>query len=172
MTELEMTAQDAKARFVEAAILAGYRVDPEEIRVQVLAAPHKQTSLPRGAMALYSFWQGARACKVGIAGPNDEARFRHQHYSPDSCGSSLARSIRQAPERIGLEAAPANSRAWMEGQLGRINFTLPAAWEQPVLKLFEAFLHARWRPIYEGRTWKGFEHALPPPDLEPLRPTA
>ena len=167
MTWLELAAYDAKARFLEMALLAGYRLDPEKIGVQVLAAPHKQTSLPPGTMALYSFWLGQQACKVGIASPNDDARFRHHHYSPNSCGSSLARSVRNAPQRIGLKAPPTDSRAWLERQLSRINFILPAAWGQPVLKLFEAFLHARWRPAYEGRAWKGFEDALPAPDLEP-----
>ena len=156
---------DARRRFVPVAAAAGYDLLPDKIRLDVRAAPHKTGRLPRHSMAIYSFWMDRRACKVGLVSPNNAARFENHHYSPNACGSTLARSIKAQPHRLGLDACPENYRAWMEANLSRADIILPASWGQPVLKLLEVFLHARWRPIYEGRAWSGYLDSLPPPQL-------
>lgn len=40
MTWLELAVQDAKARFGQTAMLAGYRADPEKIQEQVARPSH------------------------------------------------------------------------------------------------------------------------------------
>jgi hypothetical protein len=50
-------------------------------------------------MAVYCFFLDGRALKIGIAGPNSDARFRSQHYNLNSARSTLAGSIFKYPTK-------------------------------------------------------------------------
>src|SRR3984893_7794355 len=94
----EMTSA-ALSDFANVAALAGTECDLSKIRVEVLNKPHKPSGLPTGRMAVYCFFLNGQALKVGIAGPNSDARYRSQHYNPNSAQSTLARSILRYPRR-------------------------------------------------------------------------
>lgn len=160
------TMGEAAARdFIQIAAIAGYDLSIGELYVEVNPAPHKRTGLRPCFMAVYSFWRDKEALKVGLASPNDDARFRYHHYSPGTSPSNLARTLKYRFAELGLSAPPLQYRQWIERETGRIDFIMPAGWGPPLAKLFEAYLHARWRPRFEGRAWKGCPDTLPAPDF-------
>lgn len=91
--------------------------------------------------------------KVGKAGPNSDARFRTQHYLPNSAGSVLAKSLVSHPflwSWLGIQAVDqASVRAWMLSSLDRYHFLVPA--DQPaVLHALEVYIRARVGSVFEG----------------------
>lgn len=124
----------------------------ESVIVEVLSSPHEPTNMPNGKMAVYCFFLGSRSLKVGIAGPNSNARYRYQHYNPNGANSTLARSILIHSEKIG-RAIPPNCVVgrWIKTWTDRVNFLLPATMGRDVLQQLELFMHARWQPVFEGR---------------------
>jgi hypothetical protein len=150
-TLAEMTAA-ALSDFARAAVLAGSECDVSKIRIDIASKPHKPTGLPTGRMAVYCFFFNGQALKIGIAGPNSDARYRSQHYNPNSAGSNLAKSILTHPTKIGIAPLRADSVGnWIKAHTDRINLLLPASHGKPTLSQLESFLHARWKPTYEGR---------------------
>lgn len=164
---LEDVATIAVRDFVKVAQITGYNLDLRQISFEALPAPHKRTALPPSRMAVYSFWLADKVLKVGLASPNNDARFRFHHYSPGTGVSNLSKSIQANLLEFGLSEPPKSYRSWIEAHLARLDFLLPAAWGQPVGRLLEAYLHARWRPRFEGREWKGFSESLPEPNFHP-----
>jgi hypothetical protein len=128
--------------------------DITKIKIDLAPKPHKRSGLPKERMAVYCFFLSGKALKIGIAGPNSDARFRSQHYNPNSVGSNLAKSILTRPERMGIplpSLSPDTVGGWIMTYTDRLNFLLPASYGKPTLSQLEVFLHARWKPIYEGR---------------------
>lgn len=163
---LALIGEAAKSDFIAIAKIAGYELDDRCLKVEPGPAPHKRRALPPSNMAVYSFWRGKEALKVGLASPNNDARFRFHHYSPGTSNSNLARSISVRFGELGLVAPPTDYRAWIELETGRIDFLMPASWGQPVARLLEGYLHARWRPRFEGRVWSGNSDTLPAPHFD------
>lgn len=141
------------ADFLKAASLAGAILRPDQVEVEILARPHKPpTRLPGEKMAVYAFFLGDRALKVGKAGPNSQPRYSYQHYNASSAPSTLAGSLIRNPAVVGIEGIEAsNIGRWIREHTDRVNFLLPEELGDPVLSLLEAFLHVRWNPVFEGR---------------------
>jgi hypothetical protein len=138
--------------FASVGALTGSACDLSKIRVEVLNKPHKPSGLPTGKMAVYCFFFNGDALKVGIAGPNSDARYRSQHYNPNSANSNLAKSILAYPGKIGISPLHTNFVGiWIKEHTDRINILLPDFFGKPILSMLESFLQARWKPIYEGR---------------------
>jgi hypothetical protein len=147
---VEMAAV-ALGDFASAAVTAGTEWNVNKIRIEVAPKPHRPSDLPIGRMAVYSFFLNRQALKVGIAGPKSGARYRSQHYNPNSAQSTLAGSILKQPKKVGIVAISASSVGdWIKANTDRINILLPASYGKPLLSQLESFLHARWKPIYEG----------------------
>jgi hypothetical protein len=146
-----------------AASAAGTAGWPCDMRGEVLAAPHRPpSSLPAGFGAVYAFALrssstvpagGGRVLKVGKAGPNSVARFRSQHYSPGSAGSTLSGSIIKYPipwPWLGITAEDAASiRPWMTSSLDRMHIFV---WQPSpeLLTTVELYVRARIGSVYEG----------------------
>jgi hypothetical protein len=80
--------------FIQVVKICQIQILTEDIDVQILAAPHKRPNdLPLGKKCVYVFNLGSNCLKVGQAGPNSKARFTSQHYTPNSAGSNLAKSM-------------------------------------------------------------------------------
>ena len=128
-----------------------------------MPAPHTRRPLPRGHGAVYIFalsdrdtsLAGAgRVLKVGWAGPNSNARFQYQHYSPNSARSSLARSLVAYPllwPWLGIDALDDSTvRDWMVTHLDRANVYVPTA-SRELGRPLEMYLRARLGgSVYEG----------------------
>lgn len=138
--------------FLRTAALAGIRIEPTQLTVEELPAPHRSpSSLPSGRMAVYVFHLGDECLKVGKVGPKSQARYTSQHYLPASSQSNLAKSLLAHREELGLDDLDAFTvGAWMKANLDRRNFILDAALGVPVLTLLESFLQCRLRPRFEG----------------------
>ncbi|HEX3497319.1 MAG TPA: hypothetical protein VHT02_09160 [Methylocella sp.] len=146
----EMTAA-ALSDFASAEMLAGAECNVNKIVVDIAPAPHRPRGLPTARMAIYCFFLNGQALKIGIAGPKSGARYRSQHYNPNSAGSTLAGSILKHPSKIGIMTMPASSIGdWIKAHTDRINLLLPASYERATLLRLESFLHNRWEPTYEG----------------------
>jgi hypothetical protein len=148
MDVIDKLASDALTDFRKVAISA----TPDGITAEVLPKPHKPKGLPVGKMAVYAFFLNGQALKVGKAGPNSDARYRSQHYNPRSAGSNLARSILNAPGKVGaVDVVEQNIGDWIKQHTDRVNFLMPADLGKHRLSLLESFLHDRWKPVFEGR---------------------
>lgn len=153
MDMIRQFVSEALGDFRKVAALADAEFIADSITAEFLPKPHKPTGLPSGKMAVYAFFLNGQALKVGKVGANSDARFRSQHYNPKSAGSNLARSILANSEKIG--AAGVSDLIvgdWIKQHTDRVNLFAPASLGDPMMSLLEAFLHVRWKPIFEGRS--------------------
>lgn len=94
-----------------------------------------------------------RVLKVGRVGPNSDARFRSQHYSATSAGSSLGRSLVGHPVLwpwLGIEHLDQQSlKQWMLTNLDRLNIYVPAS-DVSILPALEMYVRARFGSVFEG----------------------
>lgn len=138
--------------FRKVAELSGICVSSGDVIAESFPAPHRPpTRLPVGRMAVYVFCHQGRALKVGKAGPNSEARYTSQHYSPNAARSTLAASLLRRGDEIGVEGlTQASVGDWIRANTDRYNFLLDR--DQPIrlLTLLEAFLQCRLDPVFEG----------------------
>lgn len=151
MTDWKSTVSDAIKDFQMVTALARFPLSSDDFQIEFLEFPHKPPScLPSGKMAVYGFWHDAEWLKVGLAGPNSNARYTSQHYNPNSAQSTLSGSLCRDPRMVncaGFEiAAPGN---WIKSQCCRANILLDCKHGPLVLAMLEAFLHLRLRPRYE-----------------------
>lgn len=93
-----------------------------------------------------------RALKVGRAGPNSDARFRSQHYSPMSSGSNLARTLLSARvmwPHLGIEELDeAVVKSWILTNTERDHFFVPAD-HADLLPSMETYVRGRLGPVFE-----------------------
>ncbi len=138
--------------FLTVSQLAGDQINPNDIQVEFLGAPHKPPSrIPAGKMAVYAFWWNGVWLKVGKVGPKSHARYTSQHYNAKSARSTLAGSLINDPEMNTVTGFnPQNPGAWIKASTCRVNILLPSERNKELLSLLEAFLHVRWQPKYEG----------------------
>ncbi len=139
--------------FVKIAIIAGIQIDKSQIIHECVLAPHSNIRLKQGHSAIYVFSRRTHkqeVLKVGKVGPNSSARFTSQHYLPESSGSNLSKSLfasrESRPELVGIEANQIGQ--WIRENTDRDHFFLVC--ETSTLSLFEAYLHCRLRPTFEG----------------------
>jgi len=125
--------------FAEVAGRLGLSGWPAELDVECLAAPHSPRALrpDNGAVYVFALADGAegeagpgRVLKVGRVGPNSDARFQSQHYSPASSRSNLANSILGYPALwswLGIDHLDRSTvRDWILTHLDRANIYVPA----------------------------------------------
>ena len=127
-------------------------------------APHRPHSLPIGKCAVYVFslsqsWGSGcpggpdRVLKVGMAGPNSNARFQSQHYNPNSAGSTVAGSLTRCrilwPFLRITSLGPEEVGGWIRQHVDRDNFYLDAA-DKSLLRLFETYLSGTFGSVFEG----------------------
>jgi hypothetical protein len=151
--DLQVRVEDALTDFCAVAKLAQIVFTRDNLTVELLPAPHKAPMiLPAGKMAVYAFFIDGVALKVGKVGPNSQPRYTSQHYNAGSAPSTLAASILKKPSSLGLDVVdPADLSALIKARTGRVNILLPASFGDGPLSLLEAFLHCRWKPVFEGR---------------------
>lgn len=152
MDELAELIAEALADFAKAAGLADPKFIAGNITIEILPKPHQQPKKqPSGKMVVYAFFRNGQALKVGKVGLNSGARYTSQHYNPNSSRSNLARSILLNPERAGATGVDASTVGpWIKVNTDRVNLLAPASFGLPMLSLLEAFLHVRWKPMFEG----------------------
>ena len=148
--EAKILAED----FVKVAKIAGIEITFADIDIDVRPAPHERAGrFSKGKMAVYIFIYKDRVLKVGKAGPKDASRFYHHHYAPKSSNSNLAKSLIKEGSKSEIPgASPDEIGNLMKEKFARINYLLDAEeWGDFTLSLFEAFLHCRLKPKYEGK---------------------
>ena len=138
--------------FLAVTELAGDPISPAEIEVEYLPAPHRPpTRLPAGKMAVYGFYGDGAWLKVGLAGPNSNARYTSHHYNAGRAPSTLAGSLAKDPHMLAVAGFdPASPGDWVMKATHRVNILIPSARRREMLALLEAFLHLRLKPRYEG----------------------
>ncbi|RWO83200.1 MAG: hypothetical protein EOS18_06310 [Mesorhizobium sp.] len=152
MTVILQIARQALSDYAQVLALSRQDCDPVKIKIDFAPKPHRPTGLPSGYQAVYCFFLADKALKIGMAGPNSDARYRSQHYSPGSALSTLAGSLLSNPGKAGVPAIKSNFVGdWIKANTDRVNFLIPAPYGRAAASQMEAFLHARWSPIYEGR---------------------
>lgn len=101
-------------------------------------------------MAVYIFQKDGQFLKIGKAGPNSDARFRSQHYSPYRAQSNLARSLLNDRDAEAYQLDEGNVDSWIKKNVRRIDILLDRDVGIFVLNFLEAFLHCALKPKYEG----------------------
>ena len=138
--------------FRRVAKLAGFSLAARDFTVESLLAPHRSpTRLPPGKMAVYLFDHHGRVLKIGKAGPNSNARYTSQHYSPRAAQSTLAASLLKHGAEIGIRnLTDSTVRDWIKANTDRHNFLLDSGYPIRLLTLLESFLQCRLDPVFEG----------------------
>lgn len=90
---------------------------------------------------------------MGRVGARSDARFRSQHYSPHSAGSTLAKSLltyRIMWPWLGIEHLDErNVKSWMLTNLDRMHIFVPDG--HPVVAAsLEVYVRARIGSVFEG----------------------
>ena len=121
-------------------------------KVQIIdsGVPHSPTSLPEGKMAVYLFFYKNECLKIGKAGPNSNARYLSQHYSPKSSQSNLAKSLLEDVKFPVKNLNEENIGDWIKQNVRRINILLDKDLNIYILNLIEAFTQLYFHPKYEG----------------------
>lgn len=151
MTDWKADIEEALKDFVTVASLARASVSLQDLQVEYLEAPHKPPrGLPAGKMAVYGFWHGGEWLKIGMAGPNSNARYTSQHYNPNSARSTLAASLANDRSISGRPDFNPNAPGeWVRSATNRVNILMDNKQNALLPPLLEAFLHLRLRPRYE-----------------------
>lgn len=145
---------DAKNSFIQIAKIAGY---DKKLSIEMDEVDNEHgTHLPKGKVAVYSFFYNKQCLKVGKSGKKSQARYAYQHYNPNSSNSNLAKSM-QRERKIYEGLTKDNSRAWITKNTDRYNYLLEEDTPQSVVNLFEAFLQCSFNPRYEGAGNKGLQ---------------
>lgn len=151
MPDWKVDIYESVDAFFTVVSLARSPLTAQDVRVEFLPAPHKPPSrLPSGKMAVYGFWFNGEWLKIGMAGPNSNARYTSQHYSPNSAPSTLGRSLQHDPEMA--RRFDPNAKAvgeWIRANCNRVNILLDVRQDRLLLTTLEAFLHLRLKPRYE-----------------------
>ena len=152
MSDWRKDIANAIADFAAVAELAGSPLQPGDVTVEFLDAPHRPPKrLPAGKMAVYGFWHGGEWLKVGKVGSKSQARYVSQHYGLGRALSSLPGSLIKDSRSSALPGfSPASAGDWVKAHTNRVNILLPSERGKRLLSLLEAFLHARLEPRYEG----------------------
>ena len=149
-----MTAESIQLAqdFRRVANLAGIPLAANHLTVETLSAPHRPPNrLPPGKMAVYVFLHRGRALKIGKAGPNSNARYTSQHYSPGAARSTLAASLLKRGTEIGIRGVTQPTVGdWIRTNTDRCNFLLDSSYPIRLLTLLESFLQCRLDPVFEG----------------------
>jgi hypothetical protein len=139
----------------QAAFLAGLKLPINEIELEVLEPgflTHIQRPLPPRKMAIYLFFYGNQALKVGKVNTGSSPRYQYQHYSPNSNGSNLAKNLINSPQFIELIQDLEGVRGWMQQNLRRVNILFPAHLHRNILHFAEAFFILKLNPLFESGT--------------------
>ena len=150
---------DDFAASAERAAINGW---PCRLGTKLLPAPHMPPALPAGHGAVYVFaladvssapCGAGTVLKVGRVGARSDARFRSQHYSPHSAGSTLAKSLltyRIMWPWLGIEHLDErNVKSWMLTNLDRMHIFVPDG--HPVVAAsLEVYVRARIGSVFEG----------------------
>lgn len=149
--------------FNNAAMSAGLLTDPIDVWHEALRAPHRQGGLPSGFGAVYVFSLTkryvkdapgrGRVLKVGRVGPRSDARFRSQHYSPNSSGSNLAKTLLSAQvlwPYLGIEELTgADVKDWILSNTDRDHLFLSES-QAEMLPMLETYVRGVLGPVFEG----------------------
>jgi len=122
-----MITQEDIIRMVQAAELAGFTVDINQINLltwQMGLETHIPLPLPVNHSAVYVFTHGDTYLKVGQAGPESNARYQSQHYSPSSSPSNLAKSLINDHNYSAL-IGDTKVKAWIRSNTHRFNILIP-----------------------------------------------
>lgn len=135
------------------------KINETEISHDLWHSPQKISKMKEGyAGAVYIFSisnklgyapQG-RVLKVGKVGPNSNARFTSQHYSPLSARSTLAGAIINNEilwRYIGFPGEGVNVGEWIKNNTDRDNFYFNS---KKLVDLFEIYSKAFLGPVFEG----------------------
>jgi len=135
---------------IQVASLADLEVNKNQVEIIDRGCPHTPKGLPEGKMGIYMFKCGDSFLKIGKASSKSNARFRSQHYAPNRSQSNLAKSILNDPSMRKYNLNDESVGTWIEQNVRRIDLLIDSSVGIFVLNLFEAFLHCKYNPKYEG----------------------
>lgn len=153
------------AQFLEWGQKRSPQLSATDIEVALLGVPHTPVPLRKGWQGVYAFVLGTVWLKVGKVGPNSNARWVSQHYSPTRSLSNLPWSLMRythlssfnhprlpANLRTELRAVPPNAFGdWIKKHAARVNFTIRADLGSVALDRLERIAHDVLKPVFEGR---------------------
>lgn len=140
--------QDISKLLLSVMMVLDPNFDKQKFEIRCLGKPHEPEGLPKGKMAIYMFFYKSEALKIGKVGIKSQARFKSDHYNPNSSGSNLAKSI--INDDNFADVSKDNVKLWIKSNIYRIDIILDPELKIWTLNLFESILHYRYKPRYEG----------------------
>jgi len=142
--------KDIIAALCTVARMTGEIINDNQIMFIDKGCPHQSSKLPQGKIGIYMFEFNGHFLKIGKAGAKSNARFQSQPYSPKSSQSNLAKSILDDVDMKGFNLNEHIVGNWIRENVRRYDILIDEAVDIFILNLFEAFLHCKYKPKYEG----------------------
>ena len=146
-----MITQNDIVDLINSANLAGFEIQNNEIILLQLNSGienHIQPRLPNGFNAVYIFKYNQMYLKVGKVSANSNPRYQFQHYSANSNGSTLSKSL--------INDAYFNNiinnqviGEWIKENTTRFNILIPEILTKNFLHFAEAFFILKCSPRFE-----------------------
>lgn len=110
---------------------------------------HKPYALPKGKIAVYTFYYDNQFLKIGQANINSKARYQSHHYHIKSGSSTLANSLLDDDTMNGI-VSTSNVTKWIKTNCERFDVIIDGSkHDKMTLNFVEGLLHYYYRPKYE-----------------------
>jgi len=147
-----MITQQDIIELCDAALIAGFNVDPNELTLLQWNAglqTHIPLRLPANSAAVYIFKWNNVYLKVGKVNAKSNARYQSQHYNPNSSGSNLSKSLlRDIEFREMFNYLSVGE--WIRTNTIRFNILIPINLGQNFVHFAEAFFILKCSPRFEN----------------------
>lgn len=126
-------------------------IDKNKIKIILRNNNEKIQPLTNNQMAIYTYKYKNKYLKIGKSYSKSNSRFKYQHYSINSSNSNLAKRIYNDIEFCNENNIDKNDiNKWIINNLIRIDIIMDKDLNIFTLNLFEACLHYKYEPKYEG----------------------
>lgn len=110
---------------------------------------HNPHALPKGKIAVYTFYYDDQFLKIGQANINSKARYQSHHYYIKSGPSTLANSLLVDATMIEI-VNESNVTEWIKSNCERFDVIIDGLkHDKMTLNFVEGLLHYYYRPKYE-----------------------
>lgn len=123
--------------------------DWAKVKIVDRGVPHAPHKLNKSKMSIMIFEYKERVFLVGIAGPNSNPRFQHQHYLPNGNGSTLAKFLLEDASMAFAKLNEHNVGGWMKQNMRRIDILVDTGISRSLLDEWKKVLVHTYHPKYE-----------------------
>ena len=146
--------------FLEILRITGINIARDGISMSSHCAPHQRPQGHYGNASVYVFMLDDLCLKVGCVPGRKPTSRLHNHYNPNTANHLAAKILNgkqrikeklSDSDRVEIDKLSTESIAsWMEERLSLYCFHFRRDTSECVIRFFEAFLHCKMNPLFEG----------------------